>query len=343
MAVPSPDVIGADGKAGSDFTVDADDEFVGGVVFQVRVDRVRRCRGAGVGRRPVAEHQRQRVRAQDDFPGLNELVVVRIDPGVADTGLRHRIDRARNAGVAHLTVVACEVRARDRLARPGDVIGEAEPRREIVEDDARIGAREADRRQPRTAERVGRNVRGERLIVVAIVAEAKLCRDPSVRISVLDVGRDVLQVVDGVAVAEQIHLASGGQNRAVVVDTGREAGGCETAAVRDRRGVRVAPIAADLERMIAAEHTRHEVVRVDGHAVHRTDEHALVGRASVQTGRDDERRLDVGERRLVKVEHEVVADVRVLDVEEQAVGDDPLVAELVGRVRSGVPPVLAER
>ena len=63
---------------------------------------------------------------------------------------------------------------------------------------------------------------------------------------------------------------------------------------------------------------------------------------AVQAARDDQRRLDVAQFGRMEAEDEVVADVRVLDVEEQAVAHDPLVAELVGRVRAGVPPVLAE-
>jgi hypothetical protein len=39
----------------------------------------------------------------------------------------------------------------------------------------------------------------------------------------------------------------------------------------------------------------------------------------------------------VVIQDEVVADVRVLDVEKQAVADHPLVAELVGRARTGRP------
>ena len=116
----------------------------------------------------------------------------------------------------------------------------------------------------------------------------------------------------------------------------------EATGVVDRRRVRIAPVGADAERVVAAHEARQEVVRVERQAVHRTDEHALGAGPAVQAARDDQRRLDVAQFRRVEAEDEVVADVRVLEVEEQPVADHPLIAELVGRVRAGVPPVLAE-
>ena len=184
----------------------------------------------------------------------------------------------------------------------------------------------------------------ERLIVNAVEPHAELRRQAAERVRVLHVGGDVQQVVDGVAVAIQIDLASGGRQRAVVVDAVREADARESAHVRQRRRVRVAPVAAEL----AARDRRqasagHEVVRVERQTVHRPDEHLLIRRPAVQTGRDDDRRLNVDQFGRVDVEHEVVADVRALQIDQQTIAHDPLVAELVGRVRTGVPPVLAER
>ena len=62
VAVPAPDVVGADGEPGADLAIDADDELVGRVVLQVRIDRVGRDRVGRVGRGPVAVLARQRLR-----------------------------------------------------------------------------------------------------------------------------------------------------------------------------------------------------------------------------------------------------------------------------------------
>ena len=97
-----------------------------------------------------------------------------------------------------------------------------------------------------------------------------------------------------------------------------------------------------MKRVVAAENRRHEVVRVERQAVDRADEHAFRRRAAVHAGADDERRLRGAQVRRLEAEREVVADVRVLQVEQQPIADHPLVAELVGRVRPGVPEVLAE-
>ena len=170
-------------------------------------------------------------------------------------------------------------------------------------------------------------------------------RGAAARDGVLRVGGVVQQVVHGVAVAGQVHLRSrllSSEQSSVMarrIPHGREAAG-----VADRRRVRVPPVAAELEGVVAAQHARQEVAGVERQAVDRTDEHAL-RRRSGRSGRS--RRSASAARRAARARgspsDEVVADVRVLHVDQQPVADDPLVAELVGRVRAGVPPVLAVR
>ena len=223
--------------------------------------------------------------------GVGHLIAVEVDPGIAQRRRAHRVDRRRDAAVADLPVVAGEIGVGERLAVPLQVVREAEARREVVEDHAGIGAGEVDRRQPGGRQRVGHDGRRERLVVDAVVANAELQREAVVRDGVLRVQRVVQQVVHAVAVARQVHLAAGRLRRAVVARGRGKADRRVAARVRDRRRVRVAPVAAELERVVDAHHARHEVVHVHGHAVHRTDEHALRAGPAVQLRRDDERRL----------------------------------------------------
>ena len=186
--------------------------------------------------------------------------------------------------------------------------------------------------------------------MVVVVAGAELVGRAAVGHGVLDVGGDVGQVLDRVAVAVEVRRAPLGdvvgvgrrQRRAVVADRGREARRRVPAGDADRLGVVVAPVAADLERVIAADLAGQEVVHVRGQAVGRADVDALRARAAVDRAGHDQRRLDVGVGGIVEVEDEVAADVRVLDVEQGAIAQHPLVAELVGRVGPADPALGAE-
>src|SRR5688572_32074061 len=55
----------------------------------------------------------------------------------------------------------------------GHVIGEAETRRKVVEGHAGVGAGEVDRRQPRTAQRVGDDAGGLGGVLVVVVARSE--------------------------------------------------------------------------------------------------------------------------------------------------------------------------
>src|SRR3712207_8035566 len=57
-------------------------------------------------------------------------------------------------------------------------------------------------------------------------------------------------------------------------------------------------------------------------SVGRTEEHRLVERPAPGVRRDVEPRLDVALRRILEGQREVVADVRQLDLADQAVGED---------------------
>ena len=165
---------------------------------------------------------------------------------------------------------------------------------------------------------------------------------------VLAVDRVVHQVVLAGAVAGELQLAAVGHRRAVV-RIGRHRGRREArhgVARRVRRAERerVLVVGADLERVVAEHASRHEVVGVEADLVGRAHVDRLRTvrrRAAVDAAGDDEQRLDVDQRRVVVVEHEVVADVRVLHVHQQPVAHHPLVAGLEGRVRADVP-VVAE-
>ena len=108
FAVPAPDVVGADREPGADFTIDAEDELVGPVVLQIRIDGVRRGRRSRRRRVPVAG-QRQVVgdvaARDDDLVRLDELVAVRVDPRIAELTRRDRVDLAGDAAGADLAAV----------------------------------------------------------------------------------------------------------------------------------------------------------------------------------------------------------------------------------------------
>ncbi len=135
------------------------------------------------------------------------------------------------------------------------------------------------------------------------------------------------------------------------VRSGREARHGVARRVRRTEAVVIAPVAANPERVVATELARQEVVGVHRHAVGRTDVHRLAvvrRRAAVRARGHDEVRLQADDargrrlrrvRRIVVVQNEVVADVGVLHVHEQAIADYVLVAELVGRRRAGGPQV----
>src|SRR6185295_14430040 len=145
---------------------------------------------------------------------------------------------------------------------------------------------------------------------------------------------------DRVAVARQVGRAPAGdvigvggrQRGAVVAHTGWKTRGGVATGHADGPRVVVAPVTANLEGVVSPQLARHEVVQVGGDAVGRTDVHALRARAAVDRAGDHQRRLHGGQRGIVEVEDEVAADVRVLHVEQGAVAQHPLVAELVGRV-----------
>ena len=188
----------------------------------------------------------------------------------------------------------------------------------------------------------------QRLVMVAVVPQRRTAARLAVRHRVLREGEHVREPVDRVAVARQRHRAVGVQCHARVVVVRRlvrEPHAGVATGVADRLAVCVTPVAAELERVVAAKLRRQEVVAVEVHAVDRTDEHALAEpeRMFRPLSSHDEHRLHVGERGLVEIEDEVVADVGVVDLQEHTVRDDPLVAELVGRRRPGVPVPLPER
>ena len=134
--------------------VHADDDLVGRVVLEVRIDRVGRNRIARVRRRPGAGDDRDRVRAREDLVRLGDAVAVQIDPRIPQRRRGDRIDGRGDAAVADLTVVARVVAVRYRLAVSLHVIRQADPRGEVVERDAGVGARQVDAWQEVRHERI---------------------------------------------------------------------------------------------------------------------------------------------------------------------------------------------
>src|SRR5438552_18834744 len=89
VEVPTPDVIAADGKAGADFAIHADDEFVGPIVLQVWIDGAERRRRPGTCGLPVpgfrqevrrgAAVQQRQACADEYLARLNDGVVTRVN------------------------------------------------------------------------------------------------------------------------------------------------------------------------------------------------------------------------------------------------------------------------
>ena len=94
----------------------ADDEFVGPIILQVRIDGVERRRRPGTCGIPVpgfrqevrrvAAVQQRHAFAVEDLARLNDGVVIRVNPRVARGHRGHRIELARHTAVADLTTKA---------------------------------------------------------------------------------------------------------------------------------------------------------------------------------------------------------------------------------------------
>ncbi len=217
VLVAAPDVIGADGESRADFAVHADDEFVRLVVLEIRIDRVRSRHCAGVGRIPIAGQGEEFRRIGSLYlVRLHHGVVIEIDPGIPDGDRTDRTHLARHATDADLAPVHRVVRSHQRLAVALHVEREAEPRREVVEDDPRIDAAERDGRQQRRNEGAGPHGGREQVVVIPIEPETELRRQAIVRVRVLNIRREVRETADVLPVARQADLATRGSRCAVV-------------------------------------------------------------------------------------------------------------------------------
>ena len=154
---------------------------------------------AGFARIPVAGERPARCASAGRAPrsAWTNLSPLASFHGIADARRGHRVDLAGDAAGADLAEVARVVGVGDRLAVAVQVVGEAEARREVVEAHRRIGAGEADRRQPARA--------GSGWPRSTAPAPGRGCSrsaapswnvGAAVRERVLHVGRDVGQLVD---------------------------------------------------------------------------------------------------------------------------------------------------
>ena len=290
VAVVAVDVVEVHREPLTNLTARADDELVGRVVLQVGIDRVRRRRQRRVGRVPVAGYRLEVGEVavgRLHFVGLDDTVAVEVDPGVSHGHRTRDVDLARHAAVADLPVVTSVVGADERLVVALQVVGEPEARREVVERDTRVDAAERKRRQQVRQDRVCRDRRGARRLMVVVVADSELRRQPPVRHRVLHVERVVQQIRHRVAVARQRDRAAGCDacraGVAVVGRLGRETRRRVAARVRDGLAVGVLPVGAELDGVIGAELRRQEVVAVEADLVHGPDVDALRGRTAVES------------------------------------------------------------
>src|SRR5687767_2514590 len=106
---------------------------------------------------------------------------------------------------------------------------------------------------------------------------------------------------------------------------------------------RVAPLDAELERVIAAERVRQEPVRVGTELGLWPDVVVHEAGARIHAGCQIELRLYAGQLRPREVEQEAAVDVRCRRVDEESIARHPLPSALVGGGRTGLPPRRFER
>ena len=214
------------------------------LVLQVRIHRVGRAEEARVVGVVVAVEGDDRGALQRHFVELHEAVAVGVVPGERDARGAHRVQRARQAARRDLAVVDRERRAQHGAAGAEQVVADAEARRPVRERHAGVGALEVDAGQPLRNQRIGLDRAGERLVVLAVPADAGRQR----------------QLVAGVGVLREQAVRG---HRVVGRRTAPEPRALGHAVARLRRHVaavdrrrrrrRVAEAVADLERVVATE------------------------------------------------------------------------------------------
>ena len=100
---------------------------------------------------------------------------------------------------------------------------DAQARRHIVVDDARVGTGEANRRQQIREHGAGRNRRGARLVVLSIEPQARVDRDPASLVGVLNEERELTLAEVGHPVSHDARLVGERESAAAVGDSHRAA------------------------------------------------------------------------------------------------------------------------
>ena len=291
------------------------------------IDPVGRDHRSRIGRIVVrARRGAEAAREIDLVPG-HEHVAVEVVPVIRQRGLPGGADAARRVDAQ--AVVAGGAGLEHRLSRAAQVVGEGQPRRQVVVDRIAIGAGEVHRRQQVGQDRVGLDVGRNGAIVLVIESQAPGQGGALHLVRVAEVQRVLPHLPVGVAVARDVHF----------VDPARaDAGGGAAAGLADGLVRRAPPPGAELGRVVAAEERRQEVVAVEARLVGRPDVVAQASRSRQRVAIVHiKQALHVGEVVFVEVEQEPGVVVAVLGLDHQPVARDPVVLGLVVIGRAGLP------